>query len=306
MNVDSPLLFPVTIEGDKIFVLDETRLPFDQHYIEVDSLEDALWVLETMKTRSLGQVLLFFYCCILFENDHPVSEIVARFEEKRPTFDFHLLGAIINEELKRFGNLEKAVHNFVAHFDVLRRNRAKRLAKKLPDPAAVLTICNFNGELIYLYEELQALDKGAVFIVCETRPYLQGTRLTFWELRKNNIPCKLICDNQVAALMRDGQINCMITGADRATKNGDVVNKIGTYALARLASHYNIPFYPVTQYPKDIRVEDIKIEDRPMEEAFMFLSDEVLDEEERTSIQAIYPSFDITLSDFVTECIELA
>jgi methylthioribose-1-phosphate isomerase len=175
----------------------------------------------------------------------------------------------------------------------------------LPDPASVLTICNFNGELLYLYEEMKAINKEAGFIVCETRPYLQGTRLTFWELRKNNIPCKLICDNQVAALMRDGKINCIITGADRATKNGDVVNKIGTYALARLAAHYNIPFYPVTQYPKDIRVEDIKIEDRPMEEVFMFLSNEVMDEEDRTSIQAVYPSFDITVSEFVAECIEL-
>ncbi|RLC31918.1 MAG: hypothetical protein DRH37_01915 [Deltaproteobacteria bacterium] len=303
MDIDSPLLFPVTTRARKIFVLDETRLPFDQHYIEVKSLEDALWVLETMKTRSLGQVLLFFYCCLLFEETCPVSGIVEKFAEKRPTFDFHLLGMILKEERERCGDLETAIHEFIARFDRMRRDRAARLAEILPNPASVLTICNFNGELIYLYDEMRKLEKEAAFIVCETRPYLQGTRLTFWELNRNRIPCQLICDNQAALLMKDGKVNCIVTGADRSTTRGDVINKIGTYALARLASHYGIPFYPLVQYPKDIRVEDIRIEDRPVEELFIFLSEGT--ENAYSSVQAIYPSFDITTHEFVSQCIAL-
>ena len=207
--------------------------------------------------------------------------------------------------MNKFGNLEYAIDHFIGYFDESRKKRAKSLAEILPDPASILTICNFNGELIYLYEELQKLNKKANFVVCETRPYLQGTRLTFWELMKNHIPCQLICDNQSAQLMRKGQVNCLITGADRATKNGDIVNKIGTYSLARLADYYNIPFYPLTQYPKDMNIEEVIIEERPNDEVFMFLSTRFITDQDRSSVETIYPSFDITISKFVTKCIEL-
>ena len=97
----------------------------------------------------------------------------------------------------------------------------------------------------------------------------------------------------------------MITGADRATKNGDIVNKIGTYSLARLADYYNIPFYPLTQYPKDMNIEEVIIEERPNDEVFMFLSTRFITDQDRSSVETIYPSFDITISKFVTKCIEL-
>jgi len=305
MVIDSPLLFPVYRDKNKIYVLDETALPFQERYIEVEEPAQALWVLKSMKTRSLGQVLLFFYSCLVFEDQYTITEIVSEFQKARPTFDFHLLGAILKDEMERFNNLQKAIDHFIGYFDESRKKRAKDLAKILPDPASILTICNFNGELIYLYEELRNLNKKANFVVCETRPYLQGTRLTFWELKKNHIPCQLVCDNQSAQLMRKGQVNCLITGADRATKNGDIVNKIGTYPLARLAEYYNIPFYPLIQYPNDMHIEDVIIEERPKDEVFMFLSNRFMTNQFRASVEAIYPSFDITISNFVTKCIEL-
>ena len=302
---ESPLLFPVYYKDMTIFVLDETSLPFHQHYEEVKTLQDALLVLKDMKTRAFGQVLLFFYSCLLLKEDYTIVELASKFKETRPTFDFELLGAILTEEQKRHQGLEEAINDFVAYFDRLRRSRAMKLAAILPDPALIMTICNFNGELIYLYDELQKLNKKAEFIVCETRPYLQGTRLTFWELKRNNIPCKLICDNQSAQMMRQGKVNCIITGADRATTKGDIVNKIGTYSLARLAHYYKIPFYPLTQYPKDIDPEDIKIEERPGKEVFMFLPSMAAKGQDYSSIEAVYPSFDITINNFVTRCIEL-
>jgi methylthioribose-1-phosphate isomerase len=297
--MQSPLLFPVKLKNDKIIVLDETRLPSEEVYIEVSNLEEALLVLESMKTRSLGQVLLFFYSCALFGDIFSIDEIVRRFREKRPTFDFPLLGEILKKQ-ERFGlSSKQAVDNFVSEFDRLRRARACKLAEILPNSANILTICNVNGELLYLYEELQRIEKKGFFYVSETRPYLQGARLTFWELRKNNIPCKLICDNQAAVLMREKRINCVITGADRATTRGDIINKIGTYSLARLARYFNISFYSLTQYPRDLDIDSVKIEERDAREVFMFLEDIDFD------IDAIYPSFDITKSEFVTECIEL-
>lgn len=295
----SPLLFPVRLNKDKILVLDETVLPFKEEYLEVDSLDKALFVLSAMKTRSLGQVLLFFYSCLLFEKDFSIEEISGKFKQARPTFDFLFLARILKGKMEKQCGMKESVNGFVFGFDKQRRMRAKKLAAGLPDPANILTLCNVNGELIYLYEELRKINKQACFVICETRPYLQGSRLTFWELDKNNIPCKLICDNQCAAVMRDGLVNCVVIGADRATAGGDIVNKIGTYALACLAKYFNIPVYPLTQYPRNIDVESIEIEERPAREVFMFI------EEDCSLIEAVYPAFDITKKDFITECMEL-
>ena len=294
----SPLLFPVQLKGKKIVVLDETLLPFKEEYIEVEDLDKALWVLGSMKTRAFGQVLLFFYSCCLFKN-YSIGEIVEKFSKARPTFDFPLLGNILEEKTDRGLSVEEAVERFINSFDELRRKRAQRLAEILSNPARILTVCNVNGEMIYLYEALRELGKEAVFYVSETRPYLQGTRLTFWELRKSNIPAYLICDNQAALLMREGRVNCVVTGADRASKKGGIINKIGTYPAAVLAKHFNIPFYPLTQYPKDIDIRDIEIEERPSIEVFMFL------DKNFASVDAVYPSFDVVENNFITECIDL-
>jgi len=295
---DSPLLFPVRLKNKKIFVLDESLLPFRQVYIEIDSLDKALWVLGSMKTRALGQVLLFFYSCALFGDYFSIDKIVEEFKKRRPTFDFFLLGKILKERLNSCNSIKDVVNNFISNFDSLRRKRVKKLADILPELAKILTICNVNGELIYLYEELKKIGKEALFYVSETRPYLQGSRLTFWELKKNDIPAYLICDNQAAILMKEGSINCVIVGADRANKKGDIINKIGTYALARLAKYFNIPFYALTQYHQDTDINKIKIEERDFKEVYMFLDKDY-------NMEAIYPSFDITPGEFVTQCIEL-
>ncbi|UCG34783.1 MAG: hypothetical protein JSW17_04625 [Candidatus Omnitrophota bacterium] len=295
----SPLLFPVTLKDNKIIVLDETQIPFKEEYIEVSSLDKVLGLLKEMKTRSLGQVLLFFYSCVLFEGRHSIDEISKQFKMNRPTFDFSMLSQILKSQIKKDVPLKEIVNKFISGFDLMRRKRARELAISLPHNASILTICNVNGELIYLYEELKELGKQALFYVCETRPYLQGTRLSFWELRKNNIPTRLVCDNQVATLMKEGVVNCVITGADRATTKCDVINKVGTYSLARLAKHFDIPFYPLTQYPRDIDVDSIEIEERPSQESFMYL------EGDYSGTEAFYPAFDITKHEFITECIEL-
>jgi methylthioribose-1-phosphate isomerase len=297
--MESPLLFPVQIKDNKIVVLDETLIPFKEEYIEVTGLPKALWVLKEMKTRSLGQVLLFFYSCALFRQETTVDYICGQFKAVRPTFDFDTLASIIKRQTGNGVTVKDAVESFVWAFDRARKKRCLALAQILPDPANILTICNVNGELLYLYEELTQLGKKACFYVSETRPYLQGTRLTYWELQKNNIPVKVLCDNQAASLMRNGIVNCVVTGADRATVGNDVINKLGTYAIARLAKHFGIPFYPLTQYPIKINIDAIPIEERPKEETFMFLGGDF------SQVDAVYPAFDITKGDFVTKPIEL-
>ncbi len=296
--MDSPLLFPVTLAQDTIRVLDETRLPFAQEYIEVKEPGEALDVLAKMKTRSLGQVLLFFYGCVLFCDRMSPGELARQFKEHRPTFDFLFLSNLIEPYAGSPRALAGAVGGFVKKFDAARKTRAKTIAEILPREARILTICNVNGELIYLFQALTSMGKTAAFYACETRPYLQGSRLTFWELQKNNIPCYLFCDHQAAGLMKEAKVNCVITGADRATRAGDIINKTGTYALARLAKHFAIPVYALTQYPRDIDVSEIEIEERDPAECFMYL-------DQTAKYDAIYPAFDVIGSEYITRSFPL-
>ena len=293
----SPLAFPVRLQKDTISVLDETKLPREETYIAVRNLNDALEVLGQMKTRAFGQVLLFFYTCVLAGE---IDTVAAAFKKTRPTFDFFQLADILKRSAQQTSRVYEAAETIIEGFDDKRRKRAQRLAEILPPEAHVLTICNVNGELIYLYEALKERGKTATFVVSETRPYLQGTRLTLWELRQATIPAQAICDNQAAMVMKNGLINCVITGSDRSNKKGDIINKIGTYAMARLAHYFHIPVYVLTQFPRAMDVEEITIEERPQEEVFMGLDGE------GPWPEALYPSFDITPSEFISARIDIS
>ncbi len=293
----SPLLFPVSMSQGIIKVLDETKLPFIEEYTCVKTLSEALTVLGSMKTRSLGQVLLFFYACVVLA-DADARKIAQEFHATRPTFDFMTLAEILEQIEQKTKSRQKAVELFLHKFDQARKTRAERLAFKLPNPAKVLTICNINGELLYLEQALRAQGKESIFYVAETRPYLQGSRLSFWELTKACVPCRLLCDNQIAWCMKEKMVNCVVSGADRASRQGGIVNKTGTYALAVLSKHFGIPFYAFTQYPKDIDISKVEIEERNSEEIFMFCGDLKVSD-------GIYPAFDIIPGEYVTEQIIL-
>ena len=215
----TPLLFPVRFDQThyRIDVLDETLLPFQEKYIQVQSLADAEKVLYEMKTRAFGQVLLFLYTVILETRAAPaqapetvIDSVAQRFKEKRPTFDFPSIAGLLKKALAKTPgvSVSACAENFIKGFDLGRKTRASALAEKLPAESSILTLCNLNGELVYLYYALRTLDKKACFFVSETRPYLQGTRLTFWELSKEKIPCALLCDNQAANLMRRAPSIC--------------------------------------------------------------------------------------------------
>jgi methylthioribose-1-phosphate isomerase len=293
----SPLSFPVRLQDHTISILDETKLPLEEIYIEVETLDDALQALGQMKTRAFGQVLLFFYTCVLTGE---IEATAISFKKTRPSFDFFTLADILKGAAKKTSTLREATVSIIEDIDKKRRVRAQRLAEILPRDARILTICNVNGELIYLYEALQEQGKTATFFVSETRPYLQGTRLTLWELHGAHIPARLLCDNQAAVVMEKGLINCVITGSDRSTAKGDVINKIGTYALARLAHYFSIPFYVLTQFPKAINIEEIAIEERPPQEVFMLL------DKKGPRPDAVYPSFDITPAKYISGRIEIS
>jgi methylthioribose-1-phosphate isomerase len=185
-------------------------------------------------------------------------------------------------------------------------------ASLMRDGDRVLTHCNTgalatagHGTALGVVRSAVAEGKKLSVWVDETRPYLQGARLTAFELKEAKIPHTLICDNTAGFLMARGQVDVVIVGADRITAQGDVANKIGTYSLAVLAYEHKIPFYvaaPVSTVDMSLeRGEDIPIEERPSEEVTKVAGKEMAPK----GTKALHLGFDVTphrlISAIITE-----
>jgi len=180
-------------------------------------------------------------------------------------------------------------------------------AALLPDPATVLTHCNAGGlatggygtALGVVYAAADAGKRVRVF-ADETRPLLQGARLTAWELQARGIPVTLICEGAAGSLLRRGGVDAVITGADRIARNGDVANKIGTYPLAVLARTHGVPFYvaaPTSTFdPRSPDGSAIVVEERDPSEILEYQGVAVAP----TGVAAWNPAFDVTPADLVT------
>lgn len=183
-------------------------------------------------------------------------------------------------------------------------------AALIPASGQVLTHCNAGGLATSGYGTAlapirTAHERGREIhvLVDETRPLLQGARLTAWELQRVGIDCTLIADNMAAAMMRAGRVDCVIVGADRVAANGDVANKIGTYGVALLARAHHIPFYvavPSSTIDLDIANGDaIPIEQRDAEELTMLAGVRTAP----AGVRVANPAFDVTPHDLVSAII---
>jgi methylthioribose-1-phosphate isomerase len=183
-------------------------------------------------------------------------------------------------------------------------------AALLQSGARILTHCNAGGLATTGYGTALAPIRTAHergrdlhVLVDETRPFLQGSRLTAWELREAGIPLTLITDSMAAHFMGRGEVDCIIVGADRIVANGDVANKIGTYGLAVLARAHAIPFYvaaPTSTIDMSLESgDDIPIEQRDPEEVTHLAGQPFAPE----GVRAAHPAFDVTPHDLVTAII---
>jgi methylthioribose-1-phosphate isomerase len=179
-------------------------------------------------------------------------------------------------------------------------------AKLIKNGMSALTVCNAGalatadyGTALGVFYSAKAAGKKFRVTSCETRPLLQGARLTCWELTKNKIDTTLICDNMAATLMAQGKIDIIFAGADRIASNGDAANKIGTYMLAVLAKHHNVPFYIVA--PKstfDLKIKtgkQIPIEERKPEEVTNFAGTPTAPK----GVKVYNPAFDVTPAELI-------
>lgn len=177
----------------------------------------------------------------------------------------------------------------------------------IPQNATILTHCNTGALATVAYGTALGVIRKAhesgkhIFVYAdETRPRLQGARLTAWELVQEKIPAKLIADNVAATLIRDGKIQVILVGADRIAANGDTANKIGTFMLSVVAKRYGVPFYvvaPTSTVDMNIQTgEEIEIEERSKEEVTHIQGIAVAPSE----IQVYNPAFDVTPAEHIT------
>jgi methylthioribose-1-phosphate isomerase len=299
--------------------LDETQIP-KVTWIKISSVVQAVKVIREMKTRAFGQFLVVLSAFLLelnrteklSENQllERLKKCAAQLNSSRPTFPFaEVTGMVIHwaeSAMAAHGDIRvqvrQAVEGYLKGIRERRLARVSDIAKVMKNGDTILTHCHVSGELAMAFREAVQQGKNVQFFATETRPYLQGAKLTCWELKQMGADVTLIADNAVGTVMEDGLVNKVIVGSDRNCANGDFANKVGTYQIAVLAKHFGIPLYVLTQ-PSD-RIpsgKDIPIEIREEKEILTFQGKKIYP----SGTRAFYPGFDVVTKDFVTKAIAL-
>lgn len=302
----SPLFWPVKLEKESILVLDETNLPEKENYLKITNYRQAVSAIKKMKARAVGQVILLMYAFLRLYQENKgkkglevtLQKAAFEFNRARPTLSFKFLTDMVLSWHSQGRPLDKAIPAFLTNLKQKRINQARQLADLLQGQDKVLTHCNVSGLLPLAAKIAKSQGKKIIFYATETRPYLQGMRLTAWELALAGFNVTLICDNMVAWLMQEGKVNKVVVGADNLAQNGDIANKIGTFQIALLAKKFKIPFYVFCPPASSAKSgKDINIEIRPERELFK-LGKKVM---KLKGVKGYYPAFDITPAKLISK-----
>ncbi len=299
----SPLFWPIQLKANTIYILDETALPQKLKPIKAKNYLQACKAIKQMKTRAVGQVLLVMYTFILANREgEDLNKVARAINAARPTLSFKFLTDMVLGWAKKGVPLEKSILGFLEMLKHKRIQQAEAVAKLIKHKDVILTHCNVSGLMPLIAEFCKKQGKSVSFFVTETRPYLQGSRLSAWELNRGGFDVTIITDNMAACVMSQGKINKVIVGADNLAQNGDFANKIGTYQIALLARHFKIPFYVLCPPASSAKTgKDIKIEIRPDKELLEFAGVRLAP----AGAKAYYPAFDVTPARLVTKHIYL-
>jgi methylthioribose-1-phosphate isomerase len=281
-------------------LLDQRLLPDKLVYVTCRSAEDVANAIRDMVVRGAPAIgCAAAFGVVLSKGGYDVLA------KSRPTA-VNLFWAL--ERMKKAKDLEAEAQAIFEEDLAANRAMGKHGAALIPERARVLTYCNTgalatSGHGTALGVIRSSKGKNVSVIACETRPYLQGARLTAWECVQEGIPCTLIADNMAGHLMSRGEVDVAIVGADRIAANGDVANKIGTYTVAVLAKRHNIPFYvaaPLSTFdPKIADGSRIQIEERAADELTGYRGVRWAPE----GIAVRNPAFDVTPAELVTAII---
>ncbi len=262
--------------GKELLILDQRKLPSEEEWFVAKTYKDVGFAIKEMLVRgapAIGCVSAYGFLLGIREGEDPLR-VANYLKSTRPTA-VNLFWAVDRmmkayREGRDMG--EEAI--LIEKEDYENNKRMGEIGNSLiPEKARILTHCNTGalatagwGTALGVIRSAHESGKDIFVWVDETRPYLQGARLTAWELVREEIPHKLIVDSCAGFLMKEGVVDIVLVGADRITRKGDVVNKIGTYTLSVLAKEHGIPFYvaaPLSTFDLNIREGNhVTIEER--------------------------------------------
>ena len=306
-----------TIEwkNNKVRIIDQTRLPHKLAFVDLQNVAQVVNAIKKMKVRgapALGIAAAFG--CVLGASD--LEKTSQQLLSSRPTA-VNIKWAV-EQMLKvaRAGRglpvpklkklLLKEALRLAKEDVVTNKNIALNGAKIIKSGMRILTVCNTGmlatvdyGTALGVIRAAHECGKKVHVYVAETRPRLQGAKLTAWELKRLKIPFTLITDNMIGYLMQREEIDLVLSGADRIASNGDTANKIGTYSAAVLAKAHRVPFYiaaPLSTIDFNIRSgKQIVIEERSPEEVTRIGNEQIAPK----GIKAANPAFDVTAAKYI-------
>lgn len=320
---------PIKWANGTLRLLDQTRLPAEEVMVEAYGYLGAVAAIKEMRVRgapAIGVTAAYAVAMAARDLDYldrdtflqRLTEAGNLIKAARPTavnlmWAVDRMMTVANSETDPLRIKDRLVEEAVMieqEDEAINRRMGSHGKELMPDGGSVLTHCNAGALATAAYGTAVGViragwEDGKRFKVfnTETRPFLQGARLTAWEFKKLGIPSTLVVDSAAGMLMHRGEIGCVITGADRVAANGDTANKIGTYTLAVLAKENGIPFYvaaPTSTVDTSLKTGDeIEIEQRAPSEVTEFRGVPVAPE----GVQALNPGFDVTPARYVSAII---
>lgn len=298
----------VFLERDSLVIIDRRKLPREEARVVCRDYEEVARAIEAMVVQGAGDIAVTagfgLYLASLYSDRDVIRKAAQRLKATRPT-GFHL--AALVDKLLGLAEAEKGSPQAILSFlqDILRRQRAlseatgKNAEKLLDSGDTILTHCFPGAALLFMLKAARENGKHIKVICTETRPYLQGARLTAWSVSKLGLDTTLITDNMAAHIMSLGKVNKVFTAADRIAMDGSAANKVGTLQLAICARYYAIPFYILGYGGPDKKTEtgaDIPIEQRDPREVLEFMGFPI----SGPDVKALYPAFDVTPRELIT------
>ena len=317
---DQELLLPVWFENEKLHFINQKKLPFESEVYSTTDVNDLALAIKNMNIRGSGAIGTcgawgIYLAALQSKGDlQKVLKTGILLKQTRPTA-VNLMKTVDEMlSIAKGGGSDLIDRIEQKTIDILERQLAfehelgRYGAEMIDDGDAILTHCHsgalagsgYGGRALSVIRKAHEQGKNIHVYTCETRPYLQGARITTYELKKFGIPHTLITDNMSGYLMSQGRVQKVVVGSDRVAGNGDLANKIGTYMHALAAKANNVSFFTATSsHTIDLDIKDghdIEVEFRDSSEVISFQNHPIAPE----GTNALYPSFDITPNELIS------
>ena len=322
----TPQIKPVEWLGDRLMIIDQTRLPLHEDYLELADYHQVAEAIKSLKVRGAPAIGVAAAYGIALGAQRIETRDLAEFRREyksvadeiaatRPTarnlfMAVERLTAAVEKAVDVIGAKEAVVAEAENIHDEEIASTGKIAAYGavlIKDGDTILTHCNTgplattgSGTALGVIIEAHKSGKRIEVLATETRPLCQGARLTAWELKREHVPFRLITDSMAGHFMKEARLDMVVVGADRIARNGDTANKIGTYSIAVLAHEHGIPFYvaaPSSTFDNRIATgEEIVIEERSPDEVTHLYGKRTAPE----GIEVCNPAFDVTPARYIT------